>query len=90
MPPALSPRYAIGPLIVDIGRGHHGHGPLGSGDIGQTFLDPPPPFLEGSLLACGAFFSESSTHSKAPLSRNSEDVFSPTLFQKPAGFSSSF
>ena len=82
--------HAIGLFIVDIGRGHHGYGPLGSGSIGQSFLDSPPSFLEESLLACGAFFSDSSTHSKAPLFWNSEDVFSPTLFQKPAGFSSFF
>ena len=81
---------AIGLFVVDIGRGHHGYGPLGSGSIGQTFLDSPSTFLEESLLACGAFFSDSSTHSKAPLFWNSEDVFSPTLFQKPAGFSSFF
>jgi hypothetical protein len=46
--------------------------------------------LEKALLACGAFFSESGTHSKAPLFWNTEDVFLPTLFQKPAGFSSFF
>ena len=84
------PPHAIGLFIVDIGRGHHGYGPLGSGSIGQSFLDSPSPFLEESLLACGAFFSDSSTHSKAPLSWNSEDVFPPPLFQKPAGFSSFF
>jgi hypothetical protein len=46
--------------------------------------------LEKVLLACGAFFSESGTHSKAPLFWNTEDVILPTLFQKPAGFSSFF
>ena len=82
--------HAIGPLIVDIGRGDHGDGPLGSGSMGDSLLDSPPRVLEESLLACGAFFSDSGTHSKAPLFWNSEDVFSPTLFQKPAGFSSFF
>ncbi len=67
---------------------HHGHGPLGSGRMGESLLDSPPTVLEGSLLACGAFFSESGTHSKAPapLTWNSENVFLPTLFQKFAGF----
>jgi hypothetical protein len=56
--------------------------------MGDSLLDSPPTFLKGSLLACGAFFSDSGTHSKAPWFWNSEDVFSPTLFQKPAGLSS--
>ena len=77
-------------FVVDIGGGHHGYGPLGTGRIVESFLDSPSPFLEESLLACRAFFSESSAHSKAPLFWNSEDVFSPPLFQKPAGFSSFF
>ena len=81
---------ALGLFIVDIGRGHHGYGPLGSGRIGQTFLDSPSTFLEGSLLACDAFFSDRSSHSKAPLFWSIENVFLPTLFQKPAGFSSFF
>ena len=80
----------VGVFVVDIGRGHHGHGPLGPRGIVQPFLNSPPTFLENSLLACRRFISESSTHSKAPLFRNSEDVFSPTLFQKLAGFSSFF
>jgi hypothetical protein len=46
--------------------------------------------LEESLLACDAFFADSRTHSKAPLCWNGEDVYSPTLFQKPVGFSSFF
>ena len=88
-PVAESP-HAIGPLIVDIGRGQDGYRPLGSGRMVESLLDSPPSVLEGFLLACGAFFSDSGTHSKAPLLWNSEDVFSPTLFQKPAGFSSFF
>jgi hypothetical protein len=58
--------------------------------VGESLLDSPPTFLEESLLACGAFFSDSGAHSEAPLFWNSEDVFSPTLFQKLAGFSSFF
>ena len=84
------PADAIGMFVVDIGGGHHGYRPLRAGRIVESFLDSPSPFLEESLLACGPFFSESSTHSKAPLSWNSEDVFSPPLFQEPAGFSSFF
>src|ERR1700677_170446 len=82
--------HARGLFIVDIGRGHHGYGPLGPGSIGQTFLNSPSGFLEESLLTCGAFSSDSRTHSKTPLCWNSEDLFSPPLFQKPAGFSSFF
>ena len=84
------PADAIGMFVVDVGRGHHGSWPLGAGRLVESFLDSPSPLLEESLLACGALFSESSTHSKAPLSWNSEDVFAPPLFQKLAGFSSYF
>ena len=57
---------AMGLFIVDIAGGHHGYGPLGSGSMGESLLDSPPSVLEESLLACGAFFSDSGTHSKAP------------------------
>src|ERR1700722_12968919 len=80
----------ISMFIVDIARRHHRHRPLGTGRVVESFLNSPSPFLEESLLACRTFFSESSAHSKAPLFWNSEDVFSPPLFQKPAGFSSFF
>src|SRR5580693_2880563 len=82
------PPHTIGLFIVNISRGHHGYGPLGTRSIGQTFFNSPSGFLLESLLACGAFFSDSRTHSKDPLCWNSEDVLSPTLFQKPVGFSS--
>jgi hypothetical protein len=59
------PFDAIGLFVVDIGSGHHGLGSLGSGQIGETAVDSPPSFLEAFLLASLAFFSESSTHSKA-------------------------
>ena len=76
---------AIGIFVVDIGRGHHGNGPLGHRGIVEAFLNSPSTFLENSLLACRRFISESSAHSKAPLFRNNEDVFLPTLFQKHSG-----
>jgi hypothetical protein len=53
--------------FVDIGRGHHRYRPFGPGSIGQSFLDPPSRFLKESLLASGAFFAVSRTHSKDPL-----------------------
>ena len=81
---------AIGMFVVDVSGGHHGSRPFGAGRMVESILDSPPPLLEGSLLACGAFFSESSAHSKAPMSWNSEDVFEPLLFQKHAGFTSYF
>ena len=84
------PPNAVGVFVVDIGRGHHGYGPLGHRGIIQSFLNSPSTFLENSLLACRRFISESSSHSKAPLFQNNEDVFSPTLLQKRVGFSSFF
>ena len=84
------PAGATGRFVMDVGGGHHGYRPLGSGRIGEPFLDPPPPLLEESLLACRLLFSESSAHSKAPLSWNGEDVILPPLFQELAGFSSLF
>jgi hypothetical protein len=81
---------ATGLFIVDIGGGHHGNRSLGPGRLGESLLEAPANLLEESLLACGAFFSDSGAHSKAPLPWNSEDVFSPPLFQKLAGFSSFF
>jgi hypothetical protein len=65
---------AIGVFVVDVGRGHHGDRALGSRCVVEPFLEPSSPLLEESLLACGAFFSESRAHSKAPLFWNSEDV----------------
>ncbi len=84
------PLDAIGQFVMDIGRGHHGYGPLGPRHIDESLLNSSSPFLEDSLIAGLAFFSESSSHSKASLSWNSEDVFSPTLFQKHGRFSSLF
>src|SRR4051812_23313788 len=55
---------AIGVFIVEIAGCDHGYGPLGSGRIGESLLDASPGLLEEVLLACGAFFSESGTHSK--------------------------
>src|SRR5262245_40766199 len=86
--PGTEPAGAPGRFVVDIGGGHHGYRPLGSGRIGEPFLNPPPPPLEESLLACRLLFSESRAHSKAPLSWNCEDVILPPLFQGLAGFSS--
>ena len=83
------PAGATGIFVVDVGRGHHGSRPLGSGRRVESLVDSPSALLEGSLLAW-APFSESSTHSRTPLSWNSEDVFVPPLFQEHAGFSSYF
>src|SRR5271156_1296954 len=81
---------SIAQFVVDIARGHHRYWAFPLRRIDQAFLNSPLPFLEKSLLACVAFFSDSSTHSKAPLSWNNEDVFLPTLLQTHAGFSSFF
>jgi hypothetical protein len=65
-------------------------GPLRSRRIHETAVNSPLTFLEESLLACLTLFSDSSTHSKASFAWNSEDVISPTLFQKLGRFSSLF
>jgi hypothetical protein len=75
---------------VNIARGHHGDWPFPLGRIDESLLNSPLAFLEESLLACFAVFSDSSTHSKASLSWNSEDVFPLTLFQKQRGISRLF
>ena len=59
------PLDAIGRFILDIGRGHHWYGPLGPRQIDESFFDSSSTFLVTPLIACLAFFSESSTHSKA-------------------------
>jgi len=82
------PPHAISVFVMDVARGHHRYRPLGAGCIVESFLNSPSSFLAESLLAGLTFFSESSAHSKAPLFWNNENVFSSTLFQKPAGFSS--
>src|SRR5262249_48886995 len=84
------PAGAGGRFVVDIGGGHQGYRPLRARRVVEPFLNSPSPLLEESLLACRSLFSESSAHSKAPLSWNSEDLFLPPLFQKLAGLSSLF
>jgi hypothetical protein len=80
----------IGVFVVDIGRGHHGLGLFGLANIRETEANSAPSLLEDSLLASPAFFSETSTHSKASFIWNSEDVLLPTLFHNHWGFSSTF
>jgi hypothetical protein len=84
------PAGAPGRFVVDVGGGHHGYRSLRAGRRVEPFLDSPPPLLEESLLACRLLFSESSTHSKAPLSWKGEDLIPSPLFQELAGFSSFF
>ena len=79
----------IAQLVVNIACGHHGYGPLRLRRIDQSFQNSPSALLE-LLIACFAFFSDSSTHSKASLSWNSEDVLLPLLFQKTRGLSRLF
>ena len=81
---------AVGQFVLDVGGGHHGYGPLGTGWLAESLVNSSSPFLEESLLACLAFFSESSTHSKASLFWNSENVILSLLFQKHWRFSSFF
>jgi hypothetical protein len=58
---------AIGVFVVDIGGGHHGFGSLANAYIRETEAKSAPSILKESLLACLAFFLESSCHSKASL-----------------------
>src|SRR6202044_2078468 len=84
------PLDAIAEFIVNIARGHHRYRAFPFWRVGQSFLNSPLPFLEESLLACFAFSSDSSTHSKASLSWKNKDVKPPLLFQKLRGLSSLF
>src|SRR6516165_2179057 len=57
---------AIGGLVVNVRRRHHGSGPLRLRHISESLGDSSCIFQE-SLLACRTFFSDSSAHSKASL-----------------------
>ena len=76
MPPALSPWIATGHLVLDVGGGHHGYGPLGPGKFARRLLIRRRPSSTRLLIAGFAFsfFRSSSTHSKASLSWDSENV----------------
>jgi hypothetical protein len=54
-------------FIVDIGGGHHRFGSLVLADICEPEANSPSSLLKLSLLASQTLFSDSSTHSKAPL-----------------------
>jgi hypothetical protein len=89
---------AIGNLVLDVAGGHHGSIALGFVPILDAIEDSPLAIVESSLVAFSSLvtvafpglFGDSSTHSKAPLEWNSEDVLLPPLFQKPREFSSFF
>ena len=97
---------AIGEFVMDVGGGHHGLVALGSGLIRDASEDSPLTLVENSavaflrLLAATSpvlstvafwrFLGDSSSHSKASVAWNSEDVFLPPLFQNLRRFSSLF
>ncbi len=83
---------AIGQFVLDVAGGHHGNRPLGTpgGFPSRLLIRRQDVVLENSLLACLAFFRKVALTRKPSLSWNSEDVFSPTLFQKQRTFSSFF
>ena len=89
---------AIGEFVVDVVGGHHGLIAFRSGPVLDAIEESPPTFMESSAVAfpgfLGVAFSgllgDSSSHSKASEGWNSEDVFSPQLFQILRGFSSFF
>jgi hypothetical protein len=87
---------AAGEFVVDVGGGHHGLIALWPGAILDAIEDSLSPFAEDSAvsfsglvaLVFAGFARDSSSHSKTFVVWNSEDVFSPLLFQKLRGFSS--
>ena len=56
MPPARA-LDAIGQFVLDITGGHHGFGP-GIVRLAESLIDLLSPFLQESLLAYRAFFSQ--------------------------------
>jgi hypothetical protein len=83
---------------VDVGGGHHGLIALGLVAILDALEEPLPPLPEEPVVAfpppvAVAFpprLGESSSHSKASVVRNSEDVYLPLLFLFLRRFSSFF
>ena len=87
---------ALGQFVVDVAGGDHGLIAFRSGPILDAVEDPPPAFAEDPAVAFSGLLAvafsgllgESSSHSKASVAWNSEDVFPPLLFQNLRGFSS--
>jgi hypothetical protein len=83
---------------MDVVGSHHGLIAFGLVAILDAFEDPLAAFAEERAIAFSplvgiafsGFLGESSSHSKASVGWNSEDVFLPQLFHKLRGFSSSF
>ena len=90
---------AVGEFVVDVGGGHHRLIAFGSGPILDAVEDSLAD-VRGAILrlrsrvflrvAFSGLLGDSSSHSKASVDWNSEDVFSPLLFQNLRGFSSFF
>jgi hypothetical protein len=76
------PLDPIGQLVVDVAGGDHRAFALGAGAVLDAAEDP--------ALASPEFVEDIGFHSKAPVGRDSEDVFLPPLFPDHQGFSSSF
>jgi hypothetical protein len=89
---------AIGEFVVDVLGGHHWLIAFRAGAIRDAIEDPALTLTESSTVAfpsClgvafSGFLGDSSSHSKASGGWNSEDVFSPPLFQILRGLSSFF
>jgi hypothetical protein len=83
---------------VDVGGGHHGLVAFQSRPILDAIENPSlafpekitVPFSRLAVVAFSGLLGESSSHSKASVVWNSEDMFPPTLFQNLRGFSSFF
>jgi hypothetical protein len=88
----------VGEFVVDVVGGHHRLIAFGSGAVRDAIEEPLPTLTESSAVAFpgflgvafSGFLGDSSSHSKASEGWNSEDVFSPLLFQILRGFSSFF
>jgi hypothetical protein len=83
---------------MDVVGGHHGLIALGLVAILDAVEDPLAAFAEDPAIAFSplvgiafpGLLGESSSHSKASVDWNSEDVFVPQLFHDLRGFSSFF
>jgi hypothetical protein len=87
---------AAGEFVVDVGSSHHGVIAFGAGAVLDAIEDSLTTFAEDLAVSFSGlvalvfpgFARDSRSHSKTSVVWNSEDVFSPLLFQKFRGFSS--
>src|SRR4029077_10563727 len=89
------PLDTIGQFVMYICSGHDGNVTLGFRKLSESIQESLLPLLQEPLVtlpiplavAFPRFLGEHSTHSKAPYSWSSEDLFHSPLFQNLGGFS---